>query len=120
MEIRTGDVDQVIQDCLELSCIGHKNIQIDLNLGINQPVITGIESLRQVVMNLAGNAVQAIDGQEGEITVISRLDHGVISIELSDTGPGINQEHLDHIFEPFLQPKRLEKGPVLVSLYLLL
>lgn len=110
LEIRTGDVDQVIQDCLELSCIGHKNIQIDLNLGINQPVITGIESLRQVVMNLAGNAVQAIDGQEGEITVISRLDHGVISIELSDTGPGINQEHLDHIFEPFFTTKEVGEG----------
>ncbi|WP_321367684.1 ATP-binding protein [uncultured Desulfuromusa sp.] len=110
LEIRKGDVDQVIRDCLELSCVGHKNIQKKMDLGINQPVMTGIESLRQVMMNLAGNAVQAMGQHEGKITVSSWLDAGDIFIELSDTGPGINPEHLDHIFEPFFTTKEVGEG----------
>ena len=110
LETKQGDVDQVIRDCLELSSVGHKNIQIDLQLGINQLVTTGIESLRQVIMNLAGNAVQAIGAKEGSIRVVSRLDYGSIYIEFSDTGPGIESEHLDNIFEPFFTTKDVGEG----------
>ncbi|MCK5914300.1 MAG: HAMP domain-containing histidine kinase, partial [Desulfuromusa sp.] len=105
-----GDVDQAIRDCLELSCIGHKNIELDMQLGIGQPVTTGIEALRQVVMNLAGNAVQAIGADTGAIRVISRLENGSIFIEITDTGSGIDPEHLDHIFEPFFTTKEVGEG----------
>ncbi|SEA70209.1 His Kinase A (phospho-acceptor) domain-containing protein [Desulfuromusa kysingii] len=110
LEVSKGDVDQVIRDCLELSCVGHKNIQTNLDLGINQLVTTGIESLRQVIMNLAGNAVQAIGAHEGEIRVSSHLDDEKIFIELSDTGPGIKPEYLDKIFEPFFTTKQVGDG----------
>ncbi len=105
-----GDIDQVIRDCLELSCLGHKNIQLDLQLEIGQPVDTGIEALRQVVMNLAGNAVQAIGAEEGTIKVVSRLENGSIYIEISDTGSGIDPEYLDNIFEPFFTTKEVGEG----------
>ena len=110
LEIKLGDVDQSIRDCMELFCLGHKNIQVELQLGIQQPVMIGIESLRQVIMNLAGNAVQAIGEDKGTIKVISKLDSGNIYIEFSDTGSGIDPEHLDKIFEPFFTTKEVGKG----------
>nr|MDA3902677.1 ATP-binding protein [Desulfuromusa sp.] len=110
LETKLGDVDQVIQDCLELSCMGHKNIQLDLQLEIGHPVTTGIEALRQVVMNLAGNAVQAIGTSEGTIKVRSRLESGSLKIEFSDTGSGIDPDHLDKIFEPFFSTKEVGEG----------
>jgi len=110
LETRLGDVDQIIQDCLELSCMGHKNIQMDLQLEIGAPVITGIEALQQVVMNLAGNAVQAIGTSDGTIKVSSRLESGSIKIEFSDTGSGIHPDHLDKIFEPFFTTKDVGEG----------
>jgi signal transduction histidine kinase len=110
LEIKLGDVDQVIRDCMELFCLGHRNIQVDLQLAIQQPVMTGIESLRQVMMNLAGNAVQAIGTDTGKIKVTSRLDSGTIHIEFSDTGSGIDPQHLDKIFEPFFTTKEVGEG----------
>ena len=110
LEIKLGDVDQVIRDCMELFCLGHRNIQVDLQLAIQQPVMTGIESLRQVMMNLAGNAVQAIGTETGRIKVTSRLDSGTIHIEFSDTGSGIDPQHLDKIFEPFFTTKDVGEG----------
>ncbi len=110
LEIKLGDVDQVIRDCLDLSCMGHKNIQIDAQLTIGEPVTTGIEALRQIIMNLAGNAVQAIGSHTGTITATSRLDNGSIHVEISDTGTGIEPEQLDMIFEPFFTTKEVGEG----------
>lgn len=110
LETKLGDVDQMIRDCLELTCMGQRHIQLDLQLAIGQPVVTGIEALRQVVMNLAGNAVHAIGNQEGRIIVFSRLHDDSILIEISDTGPGIAVEHRDKIFEPFFTTKGIGEG----------
>ncbi len=110
LETKLGDVDAIIQDCLELTCMGQKQIQLDLQLNIGKPVITGIEALRQVIMNLAGNAVQAIGKNSGIIKVISSLSHDSVYIEISDTGPGINPENLDKIFEPFFTTKEVGEG----------
>lgn len=110
LETKLGDVDAIIQDCLELTCMGQKQIQLDLQLNIGKPVTTGIEALRQVMMNLAGNAVQAIGKNSGIIKVTSSLSHNSIHIEISDTGPGINPENLDKIFEPFFTTKEVGEG----------
>ncbi|MCD6581037.1 MAG: DUF3365 domain-containing protein [Desulfuromusa sp.] len=110
LETKLGDVDAMIQDCLELTCMGQKQIKLDLQLNIGKPVITGIEALRQVIMNLAGNAVQAIGKNAGIIKVTSSLSHDSIHIEISDTGPGIDPENLDKIFEPFFTTKEVGEG----------
>ncbi len=61
------------------------------------------DRLRQVVMNLLGNAVKFTD--RGEVTV--RVEPGAapesVRISVSDTGVGIAAAELAHIFEPFRQ-----------------
>jgi signal transduction histidine kinase len=68
------------------------------------PVIirTDPDKLRQVLVNLGGNAVKYT--KEGRIRVALR-ENGVnrIAVDVSDTGIGIAPEHLDQIFEPFWQ-----------------
>ncbi|MEA3286804.1 MAG: DUF3365 domain-containing protein [Candidatus Marinimicrobia bacterium] len=110
LETKLGDVDAMIQDCLELTCMGQKQIQLDLQLNIGKPVTTGVEALRQVMMNIVGNAVQAIGANEGMIKVVSRLEDGSIRIEVFDTGSGISSEHLNKIFEPFFTTKEVGEG----------
>ncbi len=112
LEIKTGDLDMIIRDCFELTCVGQKQIELNFELGVGQPVTTGIEALRQVVLNLAGNAVQAIGKNIGVITVASSLsrDKKTMYLEISDTGPGIEAEYLDKIFEPFFTTKEVGEG----------
>ncbi len=64
--------------------------------------------LRQVLMNLIGNAVKFTD--EGEVLVRAsgapesgQKVRWCVKLEISDTGPGIETEDIDHIFEPFYQ-----------------
>ena len=65
--------------------------------------------IRQALVNLLTNAVQAI-GTEGEITlaVEDSADHTAITV--SDNGPGIPGENLARIFEPFFSTKSPGEG----------
>ena len=110
LETRTGDIDQLLRDCLELTCMGHKNIRLDFDLKVGRPVTTGLEALRQIVLNLGGNSVQALGRKSGSIRVFSRLEDNLLTIKLADSGPGIPEEHLDKIFEPFFTTKDVGEG----------
>ncbi len=74
------------------------------------PVWTDPPLLRQVVLNLLNNAVQAID-REGTVTVSTRDDaKGWVDIAIADTGCGIAPHHLPHLFDPFFSTKAPGKG----------
>jgi signal transduction histidine kinase/CheY-like chemotaxis protein/HPt (histidine-containing phosphotransfer) domain-containing protein len=61
--------------------------------------------LRQILLNLVGNAVKFT--QQGVVEVVARLEpyeggHKLM-VDVSDSGIGIPEEKLDSIFEPFIQ-----------------
>ncbi len=110
LELRRGDVDGMIRDCLALTCMGRRTVTLDLRLGVGEPIVVGQEALRQIVLNLAGNAVQAMGPAGGTLTATSRICDSHLEIEIADTGPGIAPEHLDKIFEPFFTTKEVGEG----------
>ncbi|MCU4654104.1 HAMP domain-containing histidine kinase [Roseibacterium sp. SDUM158016] len=61
------------------------------------------EQLHRVLSNLVRNARQAIaaQGGPGEIAIRGLEDGEGWRIEVSDTGPGLPQKALDHLFKPF-------------------
>lgn len=65
--------------------------------------------LNQVFLNLLVNAGQAIE-QRGTITVRTRCDARAIQISISDTGSGMSEAQMRHIFEPFYTSKQVGKG----------
>ena len=65
--------------------------------------------LNQVVMNILGNAADAIHG-EGTITVATYSDAETDMIRISDTGPGIPEDLREKIFEPFFTTKPVGSG----------
>ncbi len=110
LELQWGNVDEMIRDCLELTCMGRRTVTVDLQLDADKPVFVGMEALRQVVMNLAGNAVQAMGAEGGTLRATSRLEDDRLLVEISDTGPGLDPKHLDKIFDPFFTTKEVGEG----------
>ena len=57
--------------------------------------------LRQIILNLVGNAVKFTE--EGEIEILANGDEEELYIEVKDTGIGIHEKRLQSIFAPFTQ-----------------
>jgi signal transduction histidine kinase len=60
--------------------------------------------LRQILLNLIGNAVKFT--AKGSVTVHCDLSDDTITVEVEDTGMGIEEDNLEAIFEPFWQVAR--------------
>jgi two-component system NtrC family sensor kinase len=89
-----------------------RNIEIENDHNPSIPLVDiDVTQMEEVFMNIILNAAQALDGR-GKITTVTRLtpDNNYIEIVISDTGPGIPQEHVDKIFEPFYTTKEIGRG----------
>ncbi len=67
------------------------------------------EQIKQVLLNLAINAVQAMTGP-GEILLSARQSDSSVQISVKDQGPGISNEDLDKVFNPFFTTKEAGTG----------
>jgi signal transduction histidine kinase len=65
--------------------------------------------LNQVWTNLIDNAIDAMGGK-GTLTLRTRLDGPFVVVEIGDTGPGIPEDRVGHIFDPFYTTKEPGKG----------
>jgi signal transduction histidine kinase len=63
------------------------------------------EKTQQILLNLLSNALK-FTGRDGKIGVECVASATVVSIEVWDTGRGIAAEHIERIFEPFVQIDR--------------
>ncbi|WP_227498864.1 sensor histidine kinase [Marinobacter sp. ELB17] len=61
--------------------------------------------IRQIVMNLVMNAIQALEGMGGRVTIRVKQHGLAVYISVSDNGPGVTSEHLSHLTEPFFTTK---------------
>ena len=104
------DVRECLGDALKCLALRAHQKGLELNLRVGADVPVGLAGdpgrLRQVVLNLAGNAVKFTD--HGEVTlgvaVESRTAEAVVlNFTVSDTGGGVPTEKLGAIFEPFVQ-----------------
>jgi two-component system NtrC family sensor kinase len=89
-----------------------QNIEIEKKIGDSLPrVQADIQQLNHLFMNIILNAAQAMDGK-GKLTIetVKVFDKEQIGIEISDTGPGIPEDVIPHIFEPFYTTKEEGKG----------
>jgi PAS domain S-box-containing protein len=111
-----------------------RGVRLELAISPGLPPIEGDASqLRQVVLNLLTNAVEALQGREGRLRVdlqrqeleadgVAHLDvaDGVAAgpalvLAVADTGCGMDDETRRHLFEPFFTTKPRGRGLGLAS-----
>ena len=91
-------------------------IEADLHLQDVPPTRLSGSAVRQVLLNLLLNARDAI-GEGGRITVDLYGDSLNLFVRVTDTGRGMTQEQLAHLFEPFYSTKQEGTGLGLAVTY---
>jgi len=109
-EFTTVDIVETIDAVLLL--FKHKmngRILVERDYVPNRKLYCYAGRLHQVLMNLIGNAVDAISGA-GTIAITTRQTSSVFSISIRDTGAGISEAIRSKIFDPFFTTKPVGQG----------
>ena len=100
---------ELVQDVIQkfrLLAAG-KTVRVVTNVNIGVPLVYGdIGLIERVIENLIDNAIRHTPAQ-GTVSVVLTPGEGIVTVDVSDTGPGIPEDEIPRIFERFY---RLDKS----------
>jgi signal transduction histidine kinase len=105
------DLNRLAQDTLELlrtNLLG-RHVQVEVQLAPELPAVRGDRvQLQQLLLNLLINAADAMAGLDAarrRIVLSTETHGGGVRICVADHGPGLDEAHMDKLFEPFWSSK---------------
>gem|GEM_PF-2031616 len=112
LERSAFDLPQMMEEISRIFGVRAKSaglrFQLELDPALVRYIKADIGKLRQILINLLGNAVKFT--REGGFSLCARTqsiwgdnDRVTLQMEVQDSGPGIPSEQLQNIFEPFIQ-----------------
>ncbi len=104
-------IEKIISNIIELhsDLIKKKNIIIEVNCFIEEKILINVESLQHIILNLVSNSIDAINyGGYLKINIIKENNNIILICE--DNGIGIEEKHMESLFNPFFTTKELGKG----------
>ncbi len=114
MEARRVNINEIL--CTVLTLCRHRmslqKIELDEHLSEDIPEVIGdYNHIQQCFINVIFNAIEAMP-EGGRLTVVTRYEKEKkkVRIDICDTGPGIPEENISRIFEPFFSTKTDDKG----------
>lgn len=88
-------------------------VRLDVRIPPGTAVYAESSQLQQVIVNLLGNALDAVRDAHTRVVTIEASEpdsHGRVRFAIADSGPGIAPEVLAHLFEPFVTTKPRGQG----------
>jgi nitrogen fixation/metabolism regulation signal transduction histidine kinase len=113
LQLQLTDLNKLIIDTTELYQVNEQKVDIKLELGRLPEVRIDVHRIRQVMVNIIKNSLEALESQEQPRTLLittktTETDEALIQI--TDNGTGISQQLLTEIFEPYISNKAKGSG----------
>jgi signal transduction histidine kinase len=109
-KITEVDVNEIVSQTMELMGIGCRKQNIEVSLDLEEDLAqakANPELVKQSLINIVKNAMEVMpDG--GNLDIKTTICAQFICIQISDSGPGIDPQIQDKLFNPFFSTK--EKG----------
>ncbi len=97
----------IIQQAISEIDMGTRAVTVENTVDAHIVLLGDEDKLRHVLVNILLNAVQSI-GDTGTVSITGGTVGDSVRITVSDTGPGIDPDHIEKVFSPFFTTK--EKG----------
>lgn len=104
VQLTSFNIGSLVEACLETVQPLVRSPQLKLKMKVESglpPVYTDQEKVRQILINLLGNAIKFT--KKGSVTVTVKRQKEQLNLAVADTGIGIPKEDLERIFEEFQQ-----------------
>lgn len=111
-EVERVDVNDLLRRTVQLmrKSLESSDVRVRLQLAGSALCQANQNAMRQVILNLITNAVQAMPGG-GELTLVTSMPaDNRLRLEVADTGVGVPPQHLNDIFNPFFTTKAPGQG----------
>ncbi len=118
MQLKESVLQSVIDEIVNISKdrISLKNIDLQVNYPEELVMIyCDADKMILALLNILTNAVEAIEHNNGRISILLKKDRENVIIEITDNGSGISEESLPRLFEPYYTSKRNGIGLGLAS-----
>lgn len=94
-------VEEVYKALLNSATKSGLELNVDFKTSIPEQLTTDTYRVRQILINLVGNAIKYT--QDGSVSIVLAAEKNHIRIAIKDTGDGISESDIDSLFVPFVQ-----------------
>jgi len=104
-------LDQILSDCTEMmrARAVEKELELITHFQSNLPKVQiDADKMKQVIINLLSNAIK-YNYPGGQIEITSFINGENLGFSIQDTGPGISEADMTHLFEKFYRVPGTEK-----------
>jgi len=109
-DVDTVDLADLVDGAIRVaSTRSHPGVRIERTYGDVPAVPGNANQIRQVLVNLMVNAVQAV-GDSGRIRLVTGVDGPEAFVRVEDDGPGMSDETRERLFDPFFTTKPVGEG----------
>jgi len=111
LDLQAVDINASVVDAVRLAkrAFSSDRIEIETLTSPVPDIMAKPDEVQQVLFNIIRNGVQAL-GDKGRIEIRTAQQEGWVSVQVSDTGPGIAKQHLKQVFDPFFTTKGPDEG----------
>jgi len=107
--LETCDLAALFEEVREtfLGLLVRKQVQVEIDTGQIAPrVYVDRDGIFRCLLNIFMNAAEAAPSENGRIWASARIvDNGELELDVEDNGPGVPEEDIERIFEPFYSSK---------------
>lgn len=103
-QYETLDLAEIVNEIYMVmkSMAASKNLYLNLSMEQAVPLVIGNKKdIRRLICNLLDNALKFT--KEGGVTIVLKKEEEKVLMKISDTGPGIPENKIEEVFEPFIQ-----------------
>ena len=102
----------LVLDALEALASSAEEMEIEIGGGVREglpEVMADPDRIRQIFVNLGGNAIK-VTPRGGRIRISAEEADDLVRFSVADTGPGLREEDIPHLFDRFWQSRVNRKG----------